>query len=256
MFVTLNFFVRIRMSQKIDPREVLTYLNELGYTNINAQQLKDFIIDLKKLIKYDIRFLGEQSLNATRSSVGKSDSLKEARYCNDDNSDYCECSESSHSDKHICQPKTQVIDANKAKDVEAKDKQISVHILKKQKATHPAHCIHVKDMHNECNPELTKTAANSGTSRTATLSCASRGSKSDSRSKVAFIRPSTAKVSINKSDPVALYHYYKSEWKKSKIPGQVSRDDLRWAIRTKMAGGPKVEVKRSLISNKRSSCCR
>lgn len=31
------------MSQKIDPREVLTYLNELGYVNINAQQLKDFI---------------------------------------------------------------------------------------------------------------------------------------------------------------------------------------------------------------------
>lgn len=32
------------MSQNIEPREVLSYLNELGYTNINAQQLKEFII--------------------------------------------------------------------------------------------------------------------------------------------------------------------------------------------------------------------
>lgn len=31
------------MSEKIDPREVLAYLNELGYTNITAQQLKEFI---------------------------------------------------------------------------------------------------------------------------------------------------------------------------------------------------------------------
>lgn len=32
------------MSVKIDPRDVLSYLNELGYTNISAQQLKEFII--------------------------------------------------------------------------------------------------------------------------------------------------------------------------------------------------------------------
>lgn len=60
------------MSIKLDPREILEYLNELGYTNITAQQLKAFMIgnnqnfyfitlksnviiflDLKTLIKYD-----------------------------------------------------------------------------------------------------------------------------------------------------------------------------------------------------------
>lgn len=55
----------------LDPREVLLYLNELGYTNITAKQLKEFmkgkipndnsprlhywIVDLKKLIKYEQR---------------------------------------------------------------------------------------------------------------------------------------------------------------------------------------------------------
>lgn len=31
------------MSVKLDPKEVLQYLNELGYYNINAQQLKEFM---------------------------------------------------------------------------------------------------------------------------------------------------------------------------------------------------------------------
>lgn len=65
-----------RMSVDLNPREVLAYLNELGYVNITAQQLKKFIkgkilfmllsiyaltklcfcfLDLKKLIKYDQR---------------------------------------------------------------------------------------------------------------------------------------------------------------------------------------------------------
>uniref|UniRef100_A0A6B2EJE0 Centriolar and ciliogenesis-associated protein HYLS1 C-terminal domain-containing protein n=1 Tax=Phlebotomus kandelakii TaxID=1109342 RepID=A0A6B2EJE0_9DIPT len=41
------------MSISLDAREVLHHLNELGYKNITAQQLKEFIRDLKKLIKYD-----------------------------------------------------------------------------------------------------------------------------------------------------------------------------------------------------------
>ncbi|XP_055709819.1 uncharacterized protein LOC129805732 [Phlebotomus papatasi] len=41
------------MSISLDAREVLHHLNELGYKNITAHQLKEFIRDLKKLIKYD-----------------------------------------------------------------------------------------------------------------------------------------------------------------------------------------------------------
>lgn len=43
-------------------------------------------------------------------------------------------------------------------------------------------------------------------------------------------------VKTAKCDPVALYHYYKSEWQKQKIPGEDNRADLRWAIRAKMRG--------------------
>uniref|UniRef100_A0A0K8V561 Centriolar and ciliogenesis-associated protein HYLS1 C-terminal domain-containing protein n=2 Tax=Bactrocera latifrons TaxID=174628 RepID=A0A0K8V561_BACLA len=37
----------------LDARAILDYLNELGYRNISAEQLKEFMKDLRKLIKYE-----------------------------------------------------------------------------------------------------------------------------------------------------------------------------------------------------------
>uniref|UniRef100_A0A8D8Q2Z7 Uncharacterized protein n=1 Tax=Cacopsylla melanoneura TaxID=428564 RepID=A0A8D8Q2Z7_9HEMI len=37
----------------LDPKEVLAHLNYLGYHHITGHQLKDFMKDLKKLIRYD-----------------------------------------------------------------------------------------------------------------------------------------------------------------------------------------------------------
>lgn len=80
------------MSVKLDPKEVLHYLNELGYCNISAQQLKEFMrgkkylyllhnlnvtkiwfIDLKKLMKYDIQKAEKENipLNKKRLSPQK-----------------------------------------------------------------------------------------------------------------------------------------------------------------------------------------
>ncbi|XP_073820592.1 hyls1 centriolar and ciliogenesis associated [Musca autumnalis] len=39
----------------VDARAILHYLNELGYRNISAEQLKEFLKDLRKLIKYEER---------------------------------------------------------------------------------------------------------------------------------------------------------------------------------------------------------
>jgi len=51
------------MAVRLDHRQVLAYLNELGYKNITAQQLKDFMHDLKKLIKYEKRYSEENVEN-------------------------------------------------------------------------------------------------------------------------------------------------------------------------------------------------
>ncbi|XP_067009978.2 centriolar and ciliogenesis-associated protein hyls-1 isoform X3 [Anabrus simplex] len=41
------------MESKLDPREVLSHLNKMGYRHITTEQLRDFTRDLKKLMKYD-----------------------------------------------------------------------------------------------------------------------------------------------------------------------------------------------------------
>ncbi|XP_047002012.1 uncharacterized protein LOC124619566 isoform X3 [Schistocerca americana] len=43
------------MEVHLDPKEVLAHLNEMGYRNITPEQLRDFVRDLKKLIKYDVQ---------------------------------------------------------------------------------------------------------------------------------------------------------------------------------------------------------
>ncbi|XP_044754180.1 uncharacterized protein LOC123313382 isoform X2 [Coccinella septempunctata] len=50
------------MSSKIDPREVLSCLNQLGYKNIDATQLQAFTKDLKKLMKYEERKSNEGNI--------------------------------------------------------------------------------------------------------------------------------------------------------------------------------------------------
>lgn len=255
------------MSQKIDPREVLIYLNELGYTNITAQQLKDFIIDLKKLLKYDSRFGGY--LASRNNGQFYFPKLNECDSGEDITSEQDSGKVNQGQDrkfvKEIQKEKTQEGFSIK-KDVQ-KEKHIAVHIFdsKRQKKVLHDHCVHVnnldavdtntdaselklpRDMINTASSGVSKPETTESTIRSIKPSSnrgtSSRASSKERKSKVTFIRPAIARPTINKSDPVALYHYYQSEWKRSKIPGQDNRDDLRWAIRERMLSGPRVEVK-------------
>lgn len=59
----------------LDARVVLIHLNALGYRNITSEQLKEFIKDLKKLIKYDLKMEAQGfrvALKTTVSSRSKS----------------------------------------------------------------------------------------------------------------------------------------------------------------------------------------
>ncbi|XP_030762696.1 uncharacterized protein LOC115887422 [Sitophilus oryzae] len=248
------------MSYKVDPKEVLIYLNNLGYTNVTATQLKEFIVDLKKLMKYDKRY------NIERENV----------LPDPEESEYCECSENKmdftanesiynggiQTGLNIPSEKptnANVLDAHK-------NKHISLHIYesKTKKNVLHEHCIHINDNSNfhshkqDLNKESDSSNLHGNVSTfSSTQPVSSRSSKTsvkDKKSKVSFIRPTVSKPSFNKCDPVALYHHYQSEWKKSKIPGQDKREDLRWAIRERMCGGPKVELKTRAISRRCSSC--
>ncbi|KAH8328127.1 hypothetical protein KR067_004348, partial [Drosophila pandora] len=54
----------------LDARAILQHLNELGYRNITAEQLREFLKDLRKLIKYEER-LAENAKENNFSSLHK-----------------------------------------------------------------------------------------------------------------------------------------------------------------------------------------
>lgn len=63
--------------ERLDPREVLAHLHQLGYHNISSHQLKDFIHDLKKLIKHEQRLKIEADKdNINNSNFSSNDSCR------------------------------------------------------------------------------------------------------------------------------------------------------------------------------------
>ncbi|XP_066151886.1 centriolar and ciliogenesis-associated protein HYLS1 [Euwallacea fornicatus] len=252
------------MSEKIDAREVLSYLNELGYTNISSGQLKEFIKDLKKVIKYDSRY-GEMSYNQSKNLEPSYCSTYSAGFNNN------KLNITSESDKQLdkenIQPRNHNAKANKPSGTQ-REQHIAVHIFenRSQEQAHHEHCIHAEnsktndknltehkkkdtqivEIDSSLRPATTESTVKSisGSNREPSqLQANNSQANKHIKSRATFIRPLISKPSVNKCDPVALYHYYQSQWKRTKIPGQDSRDDLRWAIRTRMLSGPKVEVK-------------
>lgn len=55
-------------TEQLDPHEVLAHLHQLGYNNISPKQLKEFMYDLKKLIKFDQKIKEANKENADSSS--------------------------------------------------------------------------------------------------------------------------------------------------------------------------------------------
>ncbi|KRF81614.1 uncharacterized protein Dvir_GJ17458, isoform C [Drosophila virilis] len=58
----------------LDARAILQHLNELGYRNISAEQLREFLKDLRRLIKYEER-LATNSKEDYFSSLHKRDTI-------------------------------------------------------------------------------------------------------------------------------------------------------------------------------------
>ncbi|KAF6210201.1 hypothetical protein GE061_013304 [Apolygus lucorum] len=216
----------------LDPREVLEHLSALGYNHITKDQLKQFIKDLRKLIKYDLRRLQAQE-EVTGENVSSCGSVQ-AR----DNG----LTGSGH--KRILREKNQ---ADK-KLTETRSKSIAVQTL-----------VSSRDLaSSSCGSAISSAPAKlqhaSSVSDASVVSCStcksalpcpcsasnlrkkSAGKKENSAPKPvsSFIRIPPCDVRMGKTDPVTLYHYYQSVWAKQNRPGENPHADVRWRIRHKM----------------------
>ncbi|XP_014270876.1 uncharacterized protein Hyls1 isoform X2 [Halyomorpha halys] len=205
------------MSFEIDPREVLEHLEYLGYTSITKDQLSDFIRDLKKLIKH------EQSKEKKgriapevqdKVSVACETSLPfESRSVNTGHEAAPSLvHEENYSTLHHYPPVTKPGTPNLQRSYHSEDYDLQ---------SKPLVIDHISCCKQCEKKNCFKTCGMKDCLETEKQPCPS------------FIRPGVCKPA--KCDPVALYHYYQTQWSKKPLPGEDPRTDLRWAVRTRLA---------------------
>uniref|UniRef100_A0A224XHS2 Centriolar and ciliogenesis-associated protein HYLS1 C-terminal domain-containing protein n=1 Tax=Panstrongylus lignarius TaxID=156445 RepID=A0A224XHS2_9HEMI len=251
------------MSIELDPQEVLEHLYSLGYYNITKEQLKEFIKDLKKLIKYDLR--KEERKN---------------RLQNSNKENVCTCSVSLPTkDKSSFDKETasHLVDSNLKKDSPCRSCHAPPHSNLysskydssaeiQNKPRLPRACASVTEPSCTCNcfhergsgfskklcPHVGEGETDGASSaeeysrpcsehiqRKKKESCTSIKKTAHSMKPCpSFIRPGSIKAKPPKADPVALYHYYKSLWSQHNLPGENSHENLRWRIRHRMMTTP------------------
>ncbi|XP_039285682.1 uncharacterized protein LOC111056949 isoform X1 [Nilaparvata lugens] len=205
------------MSLNLDPREVLEHLSELGYSSISPDQLKEFISDLKKLIKYDVRVLEKQMEEerklqtlqvphshrscspSTTTSYGEGN-VRTSRSRKTDKGSACIDS----------QPQSYVTSTSQQMD--------SVDLPSKEKV--------VDKFDRRCVTSAGGSKENVAPSN-----------------RPGFIRPwklcpgsQKPGAAVNRCDPVALYHHYQQYWRQNRVPGESAHSNLRWNVRERMLG--------------------
>ncbi|KAI5745412.1 hypothetical protein M8J76_010824 [Diaphorina citri] len=188
---------------ELDPKEVLAHLNYLGYHHITGHQLKDFMKDLKKLIRYDQMKSKE---NATPTSPHKRKSSQHPSTAHHEKP--CKLTHdkrsSSLSSSNLTKTSTNSSSLNSCSTTTTDSQQKPLRpiqskaSLKPSSATSVSAPTFIRPWHMRSNSQIHK----AGTS----------------------------------SDPVALYQHYKELWKLQPFPGENNRSELRWKIREKMLG--------------------
>ncbi|KAL1463310.1 hypothetical protein WDU94_015073 [Cyamophila willieti] len=186
----------------LDPKEVLAHLNYLGYHHITGHQLKDFMKDLKKLIRYDQVKSKENAAPVAPTSHYKRKA----------------CHRSLSSDKH-----TKI-------NIASENTHISIFIFTESVSS----TSNLTKISSSSNENLQQKPLRPIQSKAKPCSASTMSSAPT------FIRPWQMRSSsqIHKagtsSDPVALYQHYKELWKLQPLPGENNRSELRWQIREKM----------------------
>ncbi|CAG9834725.1 unnamed protein product [Diabrotica balteata] len=259
------------MPNSIDPKEVLIYLNELGYTNLSAQQLKEFIMDLKKIMKYDRR---------KRKVEAHFDPTESYSHSTPIFPDIKQKPRKTQSNDIFETLHNLPTEASKAKMVNKRAHQIEVHITHaKNKNVNHEHCVHIEDnspsndalgvgynkivesteKHSKENIQTQPNSSEPSTTKQLrpmskqSVNSSSVPSSKLKKSKTAVLKNKSNIKPIRKSDPVALYHQYQEEWKNIKFPGEDNHLDLRWAVREKLMDGPPIEKPVKRITTKKKA---
>ncbi|KAL5280363.1 hypothetical protein ACFFRR_004383 [Megaselia abdita] len=258
----------------LDAKVVLIHLNSLGYRNITSEQLKEFMKDLKKLIKYDMKMEAQGFRVAAKTTVSSRSKSREK----------VKLPSSSEEEDYFIKRRFNGRRSRSAKSSERSDGKEVLPVAKEGQRLRSPSATKKPVERKKTVEKGTQMGKSSGSERsrspqdkpvnTGRSTNSGERTKSPKKTDLAEIKkkiidpdceskenvpsviegnPRTGRQSARSngskgwirpkkpqkpvhSDPVALYQYYKKEWEKFKpcFPGENSWTDLRWEIRNKL----------------------
>lgn len=215
------------MSLKFTPEDVRRHLVSLGYGDIDDEQLGDFVRDLRRLIRYEEKQKQLQSLieqekltqqqrkdESTTDQEGEEIDLKGKR---------------SRKLKKTVEQKQRTLNYNRnTGDLSLTENSVSVSY---EASTEEEIHIEVKNVQPDSPPKNLKTGE--------LRQILPPRPELPTKPTCSFIRPviKDPQPKSVKHDPVKLHQFYKEQWEKQRLPGELNRveKDLRWATREWMA---------------------
>ena len=215
------------MSLNFTPEDVRRHLVSLGYGDIDDEQLGDFVRDLRRLIRYEEKQKQLQSLieqekltqqqrkdESTTDQEGEEIDLKGKR---------------SRKLKKTVEQKQRTLNYNRnTGDLSLTENSVSVSY---EASTEEEIHIEVKNVQPDSPPKNLKTGE--------LRQILPPRPELPTKPTCSFIRPviKDPQPKSVKHDPVKLHQFYKEQWEKQRLPGELNRveKDLRWATREWMA---------------------
>ena len=215
------------MSLKFTPEDVRRHLVSLGYGDIDDEQLGDFVRDLRRLIRYEEKQKQLQSLieqekltqqqrkdESTTDQEGEEIDLKGKR---------------SRKLKKTVEQKQRTLNYNRnTGDLSLTENSVSVSY---EASTEEEIHIEVRNVQPDSPPKNLKTGE--------LRQILPPRPELPTKPTCSFIRPviKDPQPKSVKHDPVKLHQFYKEQWEKQRLPGELNRveKDLRWATREWMA---------------------
>jgi len=214
------------MSLKFTPEDVRRHLVSLGYGDIAEEQLGDFVRDLRRLIRYEEKQKQLQSLI-------EQDKLTQQQRKDESTTDQEEQidlkANRSRKLKKTVEQKRRTLNYNRnTGDLSLTENSVSVSY---EASTEEEIHIEVRNVQPDSPPKNLKTGE--------LRQILPPRPELPTKPTCSFIRPviKDPQPKSVKHDPVKLHQFYKEQWEKQRLPGELNRveKDLRWATREWMA---------------------
>ncbi len=214
------------MSLKFTPEDVRRHLVSLGYGDIAEEQLGDFVRDLRRLIRYEEKQKQLQSLI-------EQDKLTQQQRKDESTTDQEEQidlkANRSRKLKKTVEQKRRTLNYNRnTGDLSLTENSVSVSY---EASTEEEIHIEVRNVQPDSPPKNLKTGE--------LRQILPPRPELPTKPTCSFIRPviKDPQPKSVKHDPVKLHQFYKEQWEKRRLPGELNRveKDLRWATREWMA---------------------